>query len=130
MVISVASRKAKGRLLQQWVAEKISNLLGIPWGKDELISSRPMGQAGTDLCLLGEAKKKFPYSIEVKRQEAMAIPSWIKQAKNNQLKGTDWLLVCKRSREDTIVIMDADVFFKIQAELIKLKEKIKLLRKK
>ena len=125
MSISVAARKSKGRLLQQWVAEKISKLLGIPWGPDELIFSRPMGQAGTDVGLVGEAKKRFPFSIEIKRQEKVALPSWIKQAKSNQLKGADWLLIYKRSRENPIVVMDAEVFFKLQAKLIKLKEKSK-----
>lgn len=124
MGISIAARKSKGRLLQQWVAEKISKLLGIPWGPDELISSRPMGQAGTDVCLIGEAKKRFPFSIEVKRQEKLALPSWIKQAESNQIKGTNWLLIYKRSREKPVVVMDAEVFFKIQKELIKLKEKL------
>ena len=129
MTISVASRKAKGRNFQKWVAEKISKLLGIPYGPDELISSRPMGQAGTDVCLIGEAKKKFPFSIEVKWQETWAVPTWIKQTKSNQTKGTDWLLFVKKNRHEEIVIMNADVFFKIQAELIKLKEKIKLRKK-
>ena len=124
MSISVAARKAKGRVLQQWVAEKISKLLGIPWGKDELISSRPMGQAGTDVCLIGKAKKMFPYSVEIKRQETISLPSWIKQAKDNQLKGTNWLLIYKRSREKPVVIIDAEVFFKLQTKLMKLKEKL------
>lgn len=130
MSISIASRKAKGRNFQKWVAKKISKLLGIPYGQDELISSRPMGQSGTDVCLMGEAKKRFPYSIEVKWQETWALPSWIQQTKTNQTKGTDWLLFVKKNRHEEIVVMDAEVFFKIQVEIIKLKEKIKLLRKK
>lgn len=130
MTISVASRKAKGRNFQKWVAEKISKLLEIPYGPDELISSRPMGQAGTDVCLVGEAKKKFPYSVEVKWQETWAIPTWIKQTKANQGNGTDWLLFIKKNRHEEIVVMNATKFFKIQKELINLKEKIKLLRKK
>lgn len=124
MSISVASRKAKGRLLQQWVAQKISDLLGIPWGKDELISSREMGQAGTDIRLVGKAKKLFRYSIECKNQESWSLPSWIKQAKSNQAKGTEWLLFVKKNRHEEIVVMSAEVFFKIQNESIELKEKL------
>lgn len=124
MSISVASRKAKGRNLQKWVAKKISNLLGIPWGKDELISSREMGQSGTDVRLIGEAKERFNFSVEAKNQETWSLPAWIKQAKSNQAKGTDWLLFIKKNRHEEIAVMSAEVFFKIQGEITKLKEKL------
>lgn len=111
--ITPASAKAKGRLFQQWVCRQISALLDIPWGKDELIASREMGQAGTDIRLIGEAQERFPFSVECKWQEKWAVPAWIKQAKDNQKKGTDWLLFAKRSRESPIVIMDAGSFFQL-----------------
>ena len=111
--ISVQSAKAKGRKLQQWVADKISKLTDIPWGKDELIASREMGQSGTDIRLIGKAKQLFPFSVECKWQETWSIPSFIKQAKANQQKDTDWLLFCKRNSEDPIVVLDAAVFFKL-----------------
>ena len=79
--ITPASAKAKGRLFQQWVCRQISALLDIPWGKDELIASREMGQAGTDIRLIGEAQERFPFSVECKWQEKWAVPAWIKQAK-------------------------------------------------
>ena len=123
------SAKNKGVRLQKWCAEKISKLLNIPCGKDELISSRTMGISGTDVILIGKAKKEFPYSIENKNCESWAFPKWIKQAKENQEKGTNWLLIVKKNHHEPIVVMDADVFFKIQEELIKLKEKIKLRKK-
>ncbi len=109
--ISVASRKAKGRKLQQWVCQKISDLTGIPWGKDELIGSREMGQSGVDVKLIGIAKDQFPYSIECKWQESWKVPEWIKQAQANQKKGTEWLLVLRRKNEKEVVVMDAEVFF-------------------
>lgn len=118
------SAKNKGARLQKWVAEKISKLLGIPCGKDELISSREMGISGTDVRLIGKAKRLFKYSIECKNQETWSLPVWIKQAKSNQEKGTGWLLVVKKNHHEPIVVMDAEVFFKIQGELIKLKEKL------
>jgi len=111
--ITNASAKAKGRALQKWACQKISELLGIPWGKDELIASREASQSGTDVRLIGEAKRRFPYSVECKSQETWSVPSWIKQAKNNQMEGTDWLLICKRGREKPVVIMDAERFFEL-----------------
>ena len=115
--ISIAARKAKGRRFQQWVAQKISDLLGIPWGKDELIASREMGQAGTDIRLIGEAKEGFPFAVEVKNQENWAFPAWIKQAKSNQESNMDWLLFVKKNNHEEIVVLNAEVFFKILREL-------------
>ncbi len=111
--ISVASAKAKGRSLQQWTCQMISDLLNIPWGKDELIASREASQTGTDVRLIGEAQERFPYSVECKWQETWSLPAWIKQARSNKKEGTDWLLVCKRSHQDPIVVMDAARFFEL-----------------
>lgn len=115
--IKVSSAKAKGRNLQKWVCEQISLLTGIPWssnGKEDCpISSRPMGQSGTDVRLESHVKKLFPFSVECKWCESWSVPAWIEQAKTNQEKGTNWLLICKRSRNNPVVIMDAEAFFEL-----------------
>lgn len=111
--IKTSSAKAKGRSLQQWACQKISDLLGMPWGKDESIASREMGQNGTDIRLVGEAQERFPFSVECKWQETWSVPAWIKQAKENTKKGTDWLLIMKRSREKPVIVMDGEVFFEL-----------------
>ena len=118
MTIAVSSRKAKGRNLQKEVARRISELLNIPYGKDELIASREMSQSGTDIRLIGRAKELFKYSCECKNQETWALPKWIKQAKSNQEKDTDWLLFVKKNRHEAIVVMDIDAFFKLQENKI------------
>ena len=117
--ITVQSAKAKGRKAQQWIMKKISDLTGLPCGKDELIASREMGQSGTDVRLIGEAQKLFPFSVEAKWQETWSIPSWIRQAKENQKEETDWLLLMKKNHHEYIVCLDAEVFFKIIANNIK-----------
>jgi hypothetical protein len=119
MSISPASRKAKGRRLQNWVAKKVSELLNIPCGRDEDIQGREMGQAGTDIKLYGKAAKLFPFSVECKSQETWAVPAWVRQAKENENEGTNWLLICKKNREKPIVVMDAEVFFKLYKKIIK-----------
>lgn len=111
--ISVASRKAKSRKCQQWVAKKISDLLDMPWGKDEVIASREMGQPGVDIRLVGDAKECFPWSVEAKWQEKWSLPAAIRQAKENQMNGTDWLVVLKKNHHDYVAVLDADVFFDI-----------------
>ncbi len=115
--IKPSSAKAKGRNLQNWVCKKISELLGIPWGKDEEIASREMGQAGVDIRLVGRALRRFPFSVECKWQESWSILSWIKQAQMNQKPGTDWLLVAKKNRIKPVVILDAERFFEILKEV-------------
>ena len=113
MSISISSRKGKGRELQKWVTKKVGHLIDLSYGKDELIESRPMGQSGVDIRLVGEAKELFPWSVECKRQESWGVHSWIKQAQENQMSGTDWVIIAKRNRQDAVVILDADVFFDV-----------------
>ena len=117
--ITRASAKDKGRRLQQTVCQKISELTGLPWGKDEPIESRPMGQTGVDVRLEMKARELFPFSVECKYQEQWSVPEWIRQASTNEMKDTDWLLVVKRSHSPPICIIDLHAFF---ALLNRLKE--------
>jgi len=118
--ISVKSAKQKARRLQNKIAESISNLLGVPWGKDELVAPREMGQSGVDIRLIGKALVKFPYSVEAKNVERLNFWDAIKQAKTNQITGTDWLLIVKRNNEDPVVVMDYEAFFELQEKLSEL----------
>lgn len=111
--ISVGSAKAKGRNLQKWVCSKIAELTGHEWGKDQDIESRPMGQTGVDVRMTREVLSLFPFSVECKRQENWSVPSWIEQARRNQIPNTDWLLVIQRNFKDPVVVMDAEAFFYI-----------------
>jgi len=115
--ISVAAAKSKGRRLQQKTAKAISELLEIPYGKDELIASREMGQSGTDVRLIGEARKKFPYSIECKQCEKWSVFSWVDQAKSNQETNTDWLLICGRNNFPPVVVIDWTAYYYLTRRL-------------
>ena len=111
--ISVSSAKAKARRLQNWAAEKISGLLGLPWGYDEMIAPREMGQSGVDVRLVGEALDRFPWSVECKNQETWSVHSWIEQAQKNVIPDTQWLLICARNNKKPVVILDGEVFFQL-----------------
>lgn len=121
--IKVSSAKAKGRNLQQWACQKISDLIGLAWGKDEHISSREGGQAGVDVRLVGEAKQLFPFSVECKNHKTWRMKEWIDQASSNQMPNTYWLLILKKSdiikknRIDNVVVMDANDFFEMLSHL-------------
>ena len=116
-IMKTSSKKEKGKRLQYWTCEKISKLLNIPWGPDEQIASREMGQPGCDVRLVADAKDRFPWSVECKNQEKWNIPAWIRQAKDNQKPGTDWLLICSRNRFDNIAILDADCLFELLSRI-------------
>lgn len=122
MTIKVSSAKAKGRELQKWVCQKISDLTGLPWGPDEMIASREGGQSGVDVRLVGKAKELFPFSVECKWQEVWKVASWIEQAQANQDSGTDWLLVIKKNRVKPVVVMDAERFFELLKKMKKEEE--------
>lgn len=114
--INPQSAKAKGRILQQWACQKISESTGFEWGSagdDKPIESRPMGQSGTDVRMESQVRALFPFSVECKFQETWNIPAWIEQAKKNRVERTDWLLLCKRSWKPPVVVMNANAFFKL-----------------
>lgn len=114
--IKVSSAKGKGRALQQEVCRRISNITGIPFNNQDDscdIHSREMGQAGVDVILRGEAKKKFPFSIECKSVEQISFRDFINQAKANSKEG-DWLLVIKtKSIPEIVVCLSWDKFEQI-----------------
>ena len=113
------SRKNKGKRLQNWVCQRLSELLEIPWGKDELIASRESGQTGVDIRLVGKAKELIPFSFECKNQETWNLINFIKQAKDNEEKGRDWLLILKKNKFKPVVVMDFETFFKLLEERLR-----------
>lgn len=112
--IKISSAKGKGRELQKRVCRDISEAIGIPYDQQDdecLIHSREMGQSGVDVILRGEARGLFPYSIECKSAEAFSLLAAIEQAENNQVEGTDWMIVHKRKAwKVPVVILDWRVF--------------------
>lgn len=118
--IKISSAKAKARRLQNWVAGKVSKITGIDCGKDCMIEGREMGQSGVDLKLYGPAREKFPFSVECKYQETWSLPAFIKDAKDNKEKGTDWLLFIKKNHYEEIIVMDAEAFFDIYDTFLKM----------
>lgn len=113
--IKIKSRKAKARKLQDWIAEQISNIFGVPYGHDDemLIEGRPMNQKGVDVILRGNLSEYFPFSVEAEAAERWNIHDKIKQAKTNCKPKTFWIVFFKRNREEPVVLLDAKSFFLI-----------------
>ena len=72
-----------------------------------------MGQSGVDVPVLGKAKEQFPWSVECKNTQKLNLWDAIRQARDNQLDGTDWMLVVKKNHEGPVVVIDAMIFWKL-----------------
>ncbi len=116
--MKTSSAKAKGRSLQKWACQKVSDLLGLPWGyeDDKLIQPRLMGQSGTDVVLRGEARD-FEFDIECKNTESLSLYKDIEQAKANTAKDRNWLLIHKKNKSKPIAVIDADLLFKLLKQI-------------
>lgn len=67
------------------------------------------GQSGPDLLLSKAAQTKFPWVVEIKRQELLQIPAWIRQAeKYAESTGLKPLVVFKQNHEKVYCIMRFD----------------------
>jgi hypothetical protein len=118
--IKISSRKGKGRGLQQTIGKDIAELVGCYYDQSDdsaLVASRPMGQAGLDIILRGNALIEFPFSVECKCSEGLNLTDTYEQVQANVIPGTDWLIVHKRkSIPEIIVMLSWDVFKKILKE--------------
>lgn len=98
-----ASRKAKGRRLQQAVRQDLVDCLGIDPGD---ILSTAMGQGGCDLYLSPAARERFPFGVECKAQERIALPEWWQQCtRNAAAEELAPLLVLKQSRREPLAVL-------------------------
>jgi len=111
--VKTQSAKAKGRRFQQWVRDKLIDILSI---NEEDIESRSMGASGEDLIMAQMARQKFPFSIECKNQESLNVWKSYDQAQNN-CKGYEPLLVIKRNRSKVLVVLDAEYFVRLHSSM-------------
>ena len=98
-----SSRKAKGRRFQQAIRQDLIDRLGIAPGD---VLSTPMGQAGCDIYLSPKARERFPFGVECKHQERIALPGWWAQCTANaEREGLTPLLLLKQSRREPLAVL-------------------------
>ena len=107
------SRKAKGRILQNLVRDKVQKLFP-SLGKDDIRTSL-MSEAGADVKLISlMARKLMPYDIETKnREEYKTIYKHYKHACKHG--NSQPLLVIKMNRENPLAVIDLDHFMELLA---------------
>ena len=97
------SRKQKGKAFQNRVRQDLVDRLGIDPGD---ILSTAMGQGGCDLYLSPAARAQFPFGVECKAQERIALPEWWEQCtRNAAAEGLTPLLVLKQSRREALAVL-------------------------
>jgi len=112
------SRKAKGRMLQQWIAKAIYR--AFPDLEEGDVESRSMGAAGVDLILSPKARKAIPLSIEAKSWRKIPSLAQLKQAKSNVYKDTLAVVVHKphgAKYEDSVLIVNFVEFVEFIKEI-------------
>lgn len=108
---STKACKAKARLLQNLVAEKLQELFRL--GPDD-IKPALMGEQGMDIKLSSRMRSLFPYAIECKSQEKIDLWAALQQAEVNAKKeNLAPLLVFKRSRSKVYVAIEITDFLEI-----------------
>jgi hypothetical protein len=111
---TIASRKQKGRKLQQTVAKALlekSDKYGLEL-KAQDVASRPMGSTGCDVMLSSWASKWMPFSFEAGNMEAWPTSLWNKydQGKRNTKKDEITVLVIKKNHKEPLVLMSLTDF--------------------
>ena len=97
------SRKSKGKGFQNSLRDDLIDRLGIDPGD---ILSTAMGQSGCDLYLSPAARAQFPFGVECKAQERIALPEWWEQCtRNAAAEGLTPLLVLKQSRREALAVL-------------------------
>ena len=105
------SRKAKGRILQNLVRDKVQKLFPSV-GKDDIRTSL-MSEAGADVKLISlSARKLMPYDIETKnREEYKTLYRHYRHASGHG--NMEPLLVVKMNRQYPLAVIDLDHFFEL-----------------
>lgn len=104
MSITVSSRKAKGRKLQDFVRDILRDVFRNNLEEDD-ITSRQMGGAGTDIVLTPSAKKLIPLDIECKNVEKFSINEAMKQAIYNSKEGRVPAVVFSKNQDDVYIAL-------------------------
>lgn len=111
MANTIASRKAKGRNLQNDIKNRILETFKELTPDD--VRSTPMGVNGADIQLSARGKELFPHSVEAKNSEKLNVYQAWEQANTNIDDGTQPLLIIKKNRKQPLAIIDLDYFFKL-----------------
>lgn len=106
-----ASAKAKGRVLQQYLCNKLVGAFATLEPDD--VTSRSMGANGEDVLLSPAARRLIPYSFECKNLAAFVGYTYLDQAVSNCPKTAKPVAVVKANHKKPVVVMFLDDWIKM-----------------
>ena len=109
--MKTSSAKAKGRRAAAELKALI--LYYFPSLTDDDVRITPSGVNGPDILLSAEARRLFPFSVELKNQEKLNVWAALKQAAANRTKSDIPVLFFRRNRSSLFVALDAKDFLKL-----------------
>ena len=118
--MKTSSAKQKGRRAQTAVVKRILDTFPL---SESDVRSNPMGCTGEDVWLSERAQAFFPYAVEVKNTEKIAIWESLKQAESPNRKGTP-LLVFTRNHAEMYCALKFDDFMELIGKIFELETKI------
>ena len=118
-LMKTRSAKAKGRRLQDWVRNKLIEILSNGTHHfldlEEEIKPAIMGEHGADVKLSSSVHHLFPFSIECKNQEKYsAIYNAVDQARNHSRYPP--IVFLKMNRKEPLVVLEAEKFMEVYFE--------------
>ena len=109
--MKTASKKAKGRKLQDFVRD---NLLScFPFLEQDDIKVAIMGESGEDIKLSPAARKSIPYSFECKNVERLQFWSSVEQCEANCKENISPAVVVKKNRKQPMVAIPFSMFLEL-----------------
>lgn len=117
-----ASRKAKGRRIQNTVAEDLQHMFGVD--KND-IKPTPMGVSGIDIQLSNTIRAVYPWGHEVKNHEKINIWAALEQCERNAaLEELKPCLVFTRNRTPIYTVVLWSDWLAMQRELLMMRNAV------
>jgi hypothetical protein len=108
--LTPASKKAKGRIMQQWVRDKI--LAAFKTLRPDDVKSTSMGASGEDLQFSPFARDLLGISVECKSHKSFAVYKIYEQCVTNA-KGNEPVVFIKQNNSKPLAIMDAEYYISL-----------------
>ncbi len=107
-----ASAKNKGRLMQQWVRDKLFQAFKDLGLRAEDIKSTSMGVSGEDLQFSPFARDLLGISVECKSHKSFAVYKIYEQCVSNA-KGNEPVVFIKANQKKPLAIVDAEHYLSL-----------------
>jgi hypothetical protein len=112
VALTPASKKAKGRIFQQWVRDKLLAAFDERGVRAEDIRSTSMGASGEDLQFSPFARDLIGISVECKSHKSFAIYNIYDQCVTNA-KGNEPVVFIKANLKKPLAIVDAEHYISL-----------------